>query len=298
MNRYLTAVFALQLAVVLGVYLSGQQDAQAKISQQLVSATDTVERLQIVAENGDNVVIARADGQWRLPDYHQLPADQGKVTRMLDKLQQTQLNWPVTTQASSHQRFKVEDDGFVRKVALGSPADEQTLLLGSSPGFRQLHLRRDGEDEVYAVKLNSYDFPAKGDDWLDKSLLRISDEVTALKGSDFELQRDQDQWRFEDLAQSINSEELNDLLTALKQLNVSGVSDLAPGEDLMELTLTANGEDFSYQFANVDDQYLVRRSDHEVSFRLSKAVYDKVTGFTRDRFVVRDEPEIDAAGNS
>jgi hypothetical protein len=298
MNRYLTAVFALQLAVVLGVYLSGQQDAQAKISQQLVSATDTVERLQIVAENGNKVVIARADGQWRLPDYHQLPADQGKVTRILDKLQQTQLNWPVTTQASSHQRFKVEDDGFVRKVALGSPADEQTLLLGSSPGFRQLHLRRDGEDEVYAVKLNSYDFPAKGDDWLDKSLLRISDEITALKGSDFELQRDQDQWRFEDLAQSVNDEQVTELLTALKQLNVSGVSDLAPGEGATELTLTADGESLSYQFANVDDQYLVTRSDYGVSFRLSKAVFDKITGFTQKQFVVHDEPVTDEVENS
>ena len=55
------------------------------------------------------------------------------------------------------------------------------MLLGTSPGFRKVHVRRPNEKEIYTVNLNTYDMPVADTEWLDKALLSAKD-VRRIKG--------------------------------------------------------------------------------------------------------------------
>lgn len=76
--------------------------------------------------------------------------------------------------------------------------DEQLvadLYVGTSPGFRKVHIRKVDDDAIYAVGLNSYEMPVKVSDWLHKTLLAPQD-IEGIKGADCTQQKTEDGRRF------------------------------------------------------------------------------------------------------
>jgi hypothetical protein len=229
-----------------------------------------------------------------LPAYHQLPASENKVEQVLAALAGKQSGWPVATTAAGRVRFKVEDDNFEKKIVI-SEADKTlaTLYLGTSPGYRQVHVRRAGEDEVYAVKLDGYQIASENDKWLEPSLLQLKQKITRLEGPDYALAREGDSWQPDQGGGEVVGDEISKITDALAHIRVTAAVDKSAIDAAYELAVTADDDhSFTYRFFTVGEDHYVSRSDFEPMFAISKADYDKVTAETATQLVRRNSPNL------
>ena len=292
-NQILIAALLVQAIIAGGIFFGNQPPAAEQLRTALLSADkNEVDRITIDEGDGKQTVLTKADGIWLLPDYHQLPADNSKVDGILARLEATSSGWPVATTASGRDRFKVADDSFQKKVTLSKGDDDlQTLYLGTSPGFRQLHIRRSGEDQVYAVKLNSYDFPSQHSSWLDKTLLQPEADIVSLKGPDFAFNRLGDDWQLiEGEGEAVN-DEVDKLIRTLTRLSVHGVEDVSVDDSEYELSISAAGDSYIYRFYKEGSNHYISRDDFNEVFRINQSDYENITGLSATQLVKQADDE-------
>ncbi len=284
-NQILLMVLLLQVAIAGSLFFTGEDSVQANIKLALLDAQNkTIDDITI-QEAGDKVVRLRLDnGHWQMPDYHQLPVDKEKVDQLLSKLKSTYTNWPVTTTASSHERFKLSEDNFAKKIVLKT-GDKvaQSLLLGTSPGYRQIHVRRTDEDNVYALKLNSYDFPTNNDNWLDKKLLQVEGDISKLTGPDFSLTRQGADWHLQGVKDEVDEDQVDKLTHSLKSLSIQSVAQKSFEQSDFELKLTMADKEFQYRLKKDDSNYYVSRQDRSQWFKISQSQYESITQYNAQK---------------
>lgn len=286
-NQILGAALAVQVVIAGGLYFGSQPPAADQVQMALLNTEQSqIDRITIDEGDAKQTVISKVDGQWQLPDYHQLPANQGKVSDILTTLETTKSGWPVATTESSRERFEVADDNFQKKVVLSQGGNEiQTLYLGTSPGFRQLHVRRAGEDEVYAVKLNSYDFPSQQTNWLDKTLLQPKGDIASLKGADFSFNKQGDDWQLTEGEGKPVKAEIEKITSTLARLNIQSAEEKSVDQIDYELTVKAAGDALNYRFFKEGSDHFVSRDDYSQAFKINKSDYEKITGQTAKQLV-------------
>lgn len=224
MIRVLSALLVLQLLVTVVLYWPEQQ--RATQSEALVAgfAQESVERIAITDGEGTSNTLTRENDGWRLESG--LPAEGGKVATLLAALTGGDPGYAIATSDSAAERFQVADDDFERRIELTGDGDTRVVYLGTSPAFRKIHARRAGEASVFVIELNSYDAPTADGGWLDRSLLAAEDLSTLeLYGVRYRL--DGDNWVRDD-GTEVNPEAMEELVSALSRLQVSG---LATGDD-------------------------------------------------------------------
>ena len=258
----------------------------------------------MINSDSDEVTMRMDENHWSLPGLDGLSVNRSKLDAMLEKLAKLQTNWPVATTADSHQRFDVSEEKFQRRLRLYRNEEQiGELFLGSSPGFRKTHVRAAGEDEVYAVALNTYDFPAKNDGWMDKTLLAAGD-VVEIKGADYVLKKSGDQWTLSDengdaITGEPDLDKAKRLSEALSSLIVTGVAEEKPdftSDEVVSLDVSGT-ESRRYQFLRKDDEYYLRRDDGARVFTLSQYDYDSLAGVRLADLTLRETEET-AAGKS
>ena len=172
---------AIQLAVV-GVLLAVRSGDVEVPEPFLEFDAATVDSLSVADADG-GVALSKSGDAWQLPDG--IPADASKVAEVLAKLADGDAGWPVASSASTAERFEVTEQNHQRRLILQS-GDETIadLYLGTSPGYRKTHARREGDDDVYAITFSNYEAGAKPGDWLDKTLLRAKGSVASIRRAD------------------------------------------------------------------------------------------------------------------
>ncbi|MCX4029250.1 DUF4340 domain-containing protein [Endozoicomonas sp. SM1973] len=294
LKTWLTGLLAIQLVLVAGLFWSNEYQQQQNIQQRLFSFKQADVNKVVISDSDNSVSISKVNGQWLLPDVANLPANVDKLTDVLAKLKSIQTGWPVATTTSSHERFEVSEDKFQRQVQLYQ-GDKLVgeLLVGTSPGFRKVHIRKPEEDVVYTAKLNSYELPAKGDDWLDKSLLAAGgvDKIKSIKGADYYLEKSGDSWTFainkqpllssETIDTKLDVEKAKQLAKTFTNFQVQGVAKSPPkadNTDNKQVTIEVVTEkgSFSYQLTTVKDKYFAKRSDIDQTFTISKYDYERI----------------------
>lgn len=201
----LGSLLAIQVVLALSLFVGTQRGGEQASAQPLLAfATNTIDRI-VINDATAQTTLALAGDNWQLPEK-QLPANQSRIHTLLDSLGGLQTRWPVVNSSSGRERFEVADDNYQRKLQL---YDGDTLLgeyyFGTSPGFRQTHGRRAGEDAVYALAFNNVDLPIDSNDWLDKTLLGV-DMPTQITGPDFTLVQQQEQWQLADATVAANTD--------------------------------------------------------------------------------------------
>lgn len=296
-NKLLALVLATQISLGAGFYLVSHSST-ADVSQGLLLNADTQSISNITVEDSDGVKLSiEKDGdRWVIPEYHKLPASDSKVSGLLNTLATTRTGWAVASTSSSQDRFEVSAKKFQKHLTLSRGDDSALdLFLGTSPGFRQLHVRRQGDDDIYSVKLNSYDFPVKAESWMDKTLLQPAGEITHLTTPEFSLTKIDGGWQFEGSEEKVDKGEVEKLVRAVSRLSVLSAEEKET--DTMDtgrpLTVDAGETALEYVFFQKDDTYFVGRHDYPQLFRVSKKDYEAITEIAIADLLVKAEPEED-----
>jgi len=179
----LSALLGVQLLIIAAVLVleSGAGDGDSGPLLEFDAAA--VDGVRISGGEDQAVALVRDGEAWQLDGG--LPADAAKVDEMLERLGDLDAPFPVATSAAARARFEVADDEFQRHVVLTAGAETVgEIYLGTSPGYQQVHARRAGAGDIYAVALSNFQVPAAADQWLDKTLLQARGEVESVSRRD------------------------------------------------------------------------------------------------------------------
>lgn len=318
--QLLTGVLVAQLLVAGALLWQTNDDADFASSNQIVSLdAKTVDELLIVGveSDGESVTLRRTSDGWEMAGAPAYPADALKVDAIIDTLTSLSPGLPVATTESAQEQLEVADTVFQRRLRL-KQGDQQVadLYLGSSPGFRKAHLRKAGEQAIYAARVNVFDLPLSSDDWLDKQLLAY-DTVDSLRGPSIVLLRENDMWRIvEPAAQAytheVATDQIGSIISALQGLTVTGIvdSDIAASEGMnaefdkeLETSLTvaapieAENEVIELTVGNGDkalilslkrqgENVVAARSDIAGEFTVASSLFDTLSKFNKDKVLV------------
>lgn len=158
---------------------------------------------RVTLESGERrLTMERGEQGWTIDELHGFPADADKISTLVDDLRDLSVRRPLVTSPRYHASFKVGDQDNEGRVKVWSEGDEPVadLILGSSPGYRLVHVRLAGEDAVYETRgLSSYDVRPDSEAWIRKELVdSAGGEIVrlALKNAQgsFEIAREDGGW--------------------------------------------------------------------------------------------------------
>ena len=287
LRNWLAGLLGLQLVLAAGLFVNASANRSTDVADALITFDESQLDKVVIGDGSNQLTLVKQENAWQLPELHDLPASTGKLENALDKLANLTISWPVATTTSAHSRFEVSEEKHQRRIQLYSEdklAGE--LFLGSSPGFRKVHVRSPDADEVYALSVNTYEFPVKDSDWLDKKLLAV-DDITRIKGPDFTLKKQNDAWTLTGDDETgtnvdqVDSEKANQLRRAFSSLTVTGVAEPSPvfdSEDVITLEVNggSDGENQRYQFLAIDDRYYAKSDHFPQVFTLSQYDYERL----------------------
>ena len=323
-NRWLLVLLAVQLIIVAAIYLlKSNSDATYKSTPILDFEKSQLTKLVITNGERDSdsaseseseqlageksakaVTLTLQDGEWILPELNRLPANRVKLDLAIGKLMGLKSNWPVATTQDSQSRFKVASDNYQKKIQLFSHDKViAELFLGTSPGFKKVHLRQYGSQEIYSLELNSYDFSDSATDWLDKALLQITD-INKINLDEFSLEKKQDTWTLSPSelvteGKQLDVNKVDALVTKLASFNVLDVTN---SEDAQSEKITAAevdrltiGADQEYQltFYKNESDYWVKRNDIDSLFTISSTDYNELVNVDAEKLLTEVKPTDD-----
>jgi hypothetical protein len=305
----LSGLLVAQLVLAVAVNLTEQDYGAFETKEKLLGfEKQKVDRL-LIEDGKASVTLKSSADQWVLPDEGDFPATQKSVDSLLDKLAGLEKGWPVATTSSASRRFKVAEDEYERRLTLYS-GDEVAarLYIGTSPGFRKVHLRPDEEEAVFVAELNTWEVDAQADGWIDKEVLKLDQaklEKVEIAGK-LSLQNQGGEMQLIGLQEqeSTNIEEASALVNKLSALRIQSLmgeeasaayKEKDPALDI-EVTLK-DGKQLSYQFFEVENQshYILKRSDRDRYFEVASYLVDPLKGASREKLVVFNEPEQETA---
>lgn len=273
-----------QVLLVVGVYAYQKNSASAPEAVPLLPvSTNVINRIEI-ADSSSSLALEKTANRWQISQAS-LPVENEKMTALLDKLGAMRLTWPVANTAASHERFEVGDEKFQHKLRLYEGDKLQAeFYLGSSPGFKKVHLRRAGDNQVYSVALSTIDAGTQVDNWLDKSLLAAKN-LTNIKGSDYELQKQGENWLLQNDADTrLDAAKITALVNALGSMQVESVAQPPKGE-VVSLAVKSSDDNWQYEFIKTDAGHFVKRNDREQYFSLSQYEFERIALATLESFL-------------
>ena len=294
----LSGLLAIQLILTAAVTLTGE-DYEAFQAEEKVLSFDKKEVDGLRIEDGtDSVSLKKQEGKWLLPESGDFPANQSSVEQLLSNLATLKKGWPVAKTRSALRRFKVDEEQFERKLVLLSGDEAQaTLYVGTSPGFRKVHIRPANGDEVYAVMFNTWDAAAKADEWIDKDVLTLEEsDLDRVEMPGVVLHWKDGKPKVADLGEKeqTNEKESRSLLGKLTKLRIQSVlgTEIKPeyrqDEPALEVKITRKGgEVLNYRFSKSEDAsyYILKRSDLDHYFKVAEYTLNPIKETTREKLV-------------
>ena len=182
--RLLGGLLAVQLLAVAGLLIADGMVGGGGATSLLPFEAPGVVKLGIASQE-EALALRRGEDGWRLENG--LPADEDKIREALNKLLDAPASWPVATSGATAERFEVTEENFQRRLLFETEdGAARTLYLGTSPGYRRVHARLDGQNEIYSMDFANYEAPTEAEQWLDKTLLQAEGAVSSvqLQGQD------------------------------------------------------------------------------------------------------------------
>ncbi len=310
LQQILIGVLVLQLA--LAAFVLWPRPAAGGGGEPLLPgiATGDITGLTITGETGAPPIrLAKQGEAWIAPDAGDFPVDATKVSPVLDKLVAIKTGRLVAQTPASHAQLQVAADAFARRVEIATAAGTQTLYLGSSAGGSSIHVRLDGQDNVYlAGGLSTWEVSAELLSWVNPVYVAInSSDVTGFtlenRNGEFAFVKDaQGNWTLTGLAANEVTNSNNvvsqvDLFTGLRMTQPLGKTDdpayrmTAPsavvtlhyksGEEDKTTTVTIGAQDpadRAYYVKSSDSPYYVKVAEYSVATLVERGRADFLQG--------------------
>jgi hypothetical protein len=305
----LAGLLVAQLVLAVAVNLNEQDYGAFEANEKLLAfEKQKIDRL-LIEDGKASVTLKRSADRWVLPDEGDYPVAQNSVDTLLDKLAGLEKGWPVATTSSASRRFKVAEDEYERRLTLYAGDDVVArLFIGTSPGFRKVHLRPDDEEAVFAAEFNEWEMDAQADGWIDKDLLKLDEaqlEQVEIAGK-LTLKNQQGDLQLTGLQaqESTNVDEVRALVNKLTGLRIQSLKDEEESvkykqqdPDLDIVVTLKDGMQLSYRFYKADDNthYTLKRSDKNRYFEVASYSVDPLNEVSREKLVVVNESQQEAA---
>lgn len=295
----LGVLFAAQIIVAGGLYVTKNKSSDFDEAQPLVKiAGEALTNVSIssIGENGEEtaIVLSKVGDEWQLPSLQNLPANKKKIEEVLGKLNTITVSWPVASSSGSRARFEVDDEKYQRKISISSDGNTQVLFLGTSPGYRSIHARQDGESDIYSVNLATHDFPTDALEWLDKGLLQTNN-LSLIKGADYEIVQQADVWNFSGPEHageaSLNPTKAEDLASVFSNIRIKDLAQESELKNALQVVVKSGEMSYTYQFSESDGNYYAKRSDLAPVFVIRDVDYEKITSFNKEELAARSDEE-------
>ncbi|MAD58035.1 MAG: hypothetical protein CMK44_05605 [Porticoccus sp.] len=254
-----------------------------------------------IEDTAGGITIVKINNSWLLSNQ-QLPVSEIDVTKFLYNLMSLKTGWPVATLEASHDRFKVSDNKFIRRVELfANNKSLGKLLFGTSIGLRQSNVRARNDNNIYNAKLDTLDISANIEDWFDKSLIAASD-ISKIKGRGYSLKRIGAIWQPDQSGPSIlmgkktlgrlNQNKISELEAAFSNLKILKITGFKPSQstkidDKFKIIIVDEIGTWEYIFISSDRKFYVTRNDREEYFSLSKESFDIISATIHEELVER-----------
>lgn len=312
-NRILTAILIAQLA--LAAFLLWPRSAPAGGGPLLPDLkAEEVTAVTVQDRDGNRIRLARQGDGWVLPEADDFPALSDRVNQLLEKLTKLNTARLVAQTPDSHRRLQVAGDDFQRRIELETKDGRRWVVyLGSSPQPAAIHVRLDGQNQVYLGSgLSAFDAATLPSSYVSVDYQIVSQgDITAMTvtNAQGELRFRKDeagQWTLEGLAEGEqpNSFAISDLVSRAAAVRLTRPLGKTPrpeygldrpaavvtltvqpaGGQAQTVTLTVGAKDEAdgtYVVRSSQAQYIVKTSEWSVRDFVEKA---------RDDFVQQPTP--------
>lgn len=234
-QNILAALFAFQMIVILLARSPYSGSTGSTTSHPLFPNVEAAAatRLQVEGDDDKILTLERKDGIWGVGELGGYPVDATKLEELIDKLVSLEVRLPVVSNSRYHKTFELtEDDNRGRLKLYGADSDdpEIDLIVGSSPNYRVMNVRRADDDDVFEVRgLASYDIGAEPGFWTEKQLVEIPEaELLGIKLTNpvgvLELARQDEVWKivspaeFSDL--SLDDAKVESFVRAVRSIRI------------------------------------------------------------------------------
>ena len=292
MQRMIVAaaiLLILQIGLVVGFKMQDNQYEPFSANEPLISYTpDTIDSISITAEDKGELTLSRKPGGWFIAGKDDVPANSAQVDTFLKNLAAFRRGLAVATTKNAAQRFEVSPEKYNSRIVLrenGKIAAD--LYFGTSAGFKQLHARTAGSNEIVTVVLGSHEVSPKVEQWIDKEILLLpQDQLISVDIDGYSIVRDGESgWKAVDPATG-EEKQLADggkLIDKICTLNIQDViaDDTAGSSDKEEnlsfsLTIKEKGK-LEYVFSKLEENtYAVKRSDMKLLWSISGWQTDEI----------------------
>lgn len=153
--------------------------ADARLNQSLVDAATIEKAAKLrISDAGKTIELTRqADGSWRVPSYHDMPADFSKLTGFVGNLTEAKLQRLVTSNPDRIARLEFKDT----KIELldGSGKVVFTVTLGKNPETGSGRFVRFGDEpKAYQASLSAW-LDTEARNWANAELLNVKPDDIA-----------------------------------------------------------------------------------------------------------------------
>lgn len=302
-SQFLSILLVLQIVLAAILYFT-ETDSGAFVSNEklLDLKFDALDKIVIEEAEKKTLVLQKQNKNWILPGYFDFPVSKEKLDRIVGKIFETSVGWPVATTESAEKRFKVAPDSFERKLAFSTANASETLYLGNSPGFKKIHARIDGENAIYGIPFSAYQASTKPIDWADQSILHVPrEEINAIEISGLVIKKAEDKFVMEGLAQGEEPVD-SEIQTLLSNVSTIGFQEVLGKKDdpsyqldspALDLTLVKkDGKRIGYRYGKLKDKddYTLKPSSSEYYFMVPKYSVDSLLEFDRKKLVKSAAP--------
>jgi len=301
--QLITVVLIAQLALASLLGFTNKQATYASGEALFTLNENEVDSISI-SSNNETISLTKQSDVWQMDDDTPLPVDSTRVQSLISSMVNLKTGLPVASSVNAQAQLEVADDEHQRKLVVNNDKTH-TFLLGTSPGLRKAHLRRNGSDSIYSVSLPVSDVPTSKDQWLDKSLLAFND-ISQITSSEITFERtgtdDSATWAVptnEDEGKALDTKKLLESVQVLETLQVTGLSDPSAqssadsettttnsdsipaaenktSSETVELQVTGGSSEYKLVLNKTGDIATIQRSDIDQVFAIPTSTFDKL----------------------
>ena len=170
-------------------------------------------------------------------------------------------------------------------------------FLGTSPGFRKVHARLEGDKQTYAIDFNAFDAPVDADQWYDTEILKTAvEDIARIELGAYALKAGDGEFQVEGLRENeeTDAEPVRQLVESVAEvgfkdiLSEEGKALFDAGTPVLDYTIEPKeGSPVKYTVVSPEegDHYILKSSAQPHYFKVDRDGFDKLRGTSRVQVV-------------